>query len=53
MGNWSVVSATGNTTELASPFGHNLHVVFRRKFAPSLVGAFVEPPILAWDEIIM
>jgi hypothetical protein len=53
MGSWSVVSVTGRHSELNAPFGHNFYVTFRLKYSATTFGPFVEPPILAWDEVIM
>ena len=55
MANWSVISAVGRFVVLnnATNFGTEFFVTFRIKYTPSLIGSFVEPPHLAWDEIIM
>lgn len=52
MGTWSVQSCQGSATPLDSPFGHNFLVRIRMKYTPARIGKFVEPPILAWDEVI-
>jgi hypothetical protein len=52
MGTWTVQSCQGAATPLSSPFGHNFLVRIRMKYTPSAIGKFVEPPILAWDEVI-
>jgi hypothetical protein len=53
IGNWSVVSTTGDFSSLDTPFGHNFNVTIKIEYKPSNFGKLVEPPILAWDEIIM
>src|SRR5208282_4429032 len=42
-------------TALNSPteFGTNWYVTFRLKYTATLMGSFVEPPKMAWDEIIL
>lgn len=52
MGTWTVQSCQGSATPLDDPFGHNFLVRIRMKYTPSMVGKFVEPPVLAWDEVI-
>lgn len=53
MGSWLVQSCQGSSTPLDTPFGHNFRVRIRMKYTPSRIGKFVEPPILAWDEVIL
>jgi len=55
MGNWTVQSVTCRHTPLDTPteYGTNWYVTFRLKYTPSLVGSFVEPPKMAWDEVIL
>jgi hypothetical protein len=55
MGNWSVLSVTGRHAALntSTEFGTNWWVTFRLKYTASLMGPFVEPPKMAWDEVIL
>lgn len=53
MGSWTVQSVTGTFDDLASPYGHNFYVTFKLKYAASVMGKFVEPPPMAWDEVIL
>ena len=55
MGQWSVVSVTGRNQPLddATSFGTNWYVTYRIKYTPSTFGPFVEPPKMAWDEVIL
>ena len=52
---WSVMSVTGRSNVLndATNLGANFYVTFRIKYTQSTFGAFIEPPIMAWDEVIM
>lgn len=55
MASWSVMSVTGRSNVLndATNLGANFYVTFRIKYTQSTFGAFIEPPIMAWDEVIM
>ncbi len=55
MGSWSVLSVTGRNAPLdtATEYGTIRYVTFRLHYRTSVLGAFVEPPKMAWDEIIM
>lgn len=54
MGNWVVQSVLGRHVPLnnATEFGTNWYVTFRLKYTPTIFDTFVEPPKMAWDEII-
>ena len=55
MGSWSVLSVVGRHDPLnsATEFGTNWYVTFRLKYTASTFGSFVEPPKMAWDEVIL
>jgi hypothetical protein len=55
MGSWSFLSSRARFTKLddAYNYGTNFYAQFRIKYTPSTFGKFVEPPHLAWDEVIM
>lgn len=55
MGKWTVESVVGVGSPLntATEFGTNWKVTYRIKYTPSTFGAFVEPPKMAWDEVIL
>lgn len=55
MGTWSLDSIAQRYTILnnASNLGVNFYVTFRLKYTKSTFGKFVEPPKMAWDEIIL
>lgn len=55
MGFWSVLSVQSRHAPLNTPseFGTNWYVTYRLQYRPSLFGKFVEPPKMAWDEVIM
>lgn len=55
MGQWTVLSVSSRHEPLddAKSFGTNWYVTYRLKYTPSTFGSFVEPPKMAWDEIIM
>ncbi len=55
MGTWSVQSVTCRHTPLNSPteYGTNWYVTFKLKYTSTLIGSFVEPPKMAWDEVIL
>ena len=55
MGTWSVVSVTSHHTALntATEYGTNWYVTFKLKYTPAMFGGFVEPPKMAWDEVIL
>jgi hypothetical protein len=55
MGQWSVVSVNSRHTPLntSREYGTNWYVTFRIKYTPSRIGSFVEPPKMAWDEVIL
>ena len=55
MGTWSLLSMTPELSPIrrGETFGHNVKVTFRLKYKPSRVGAFVETPLLEWNEKII
>ena len=55
MGNWSIISVTSRNQALnsAREYGTNWYVTFQLRYKPSAFGGFVEPPKMAWDEIIL
>ena len=53
MGSWNVLSTIGRFEPINSPFGHNFFVKIRIQYTPTRFSKFVEPPNLAWDEVIM
>jgi len=55
MGSWSVLSVAQRHTTLnnATNLGINYYVTFRLQYTKSAFGKFVEPPLMAWDEIIL
>lgn len=55
MGTWVVQSVLGRHVELnsATEYGTNWYVTFRLKYTPTFFDTFVEPPKMAWDEVIL
>jgi len=55
MGQWTVMSVNARNTPLndAGSFGTNWYVTYRLKYTASKFGSFVEPPKMAWDEVII
>lgn len=55
MGNWSVQSVTSRHSALNSnkEYGTNWYVTYKLKYDASRFGSFVEPPKMAWDEVIL
>lgn len=54
MGEWTLESITGDHSDhdQNNMFGHNVHVRFRLRYRPALVGRFVDTPQLIWHEQI-
>lgn len=52
MGQWSVMSATPSITDRNDVYGHYFAITFKLKYSPSMIGSFVESPILEWKETI-
>jgi hypothetical protein len=48
-----MVSGTHTPLRNATQFGTNWNVKYRLKYTPSTFGGFVEPPRMAWDEVIL
>ena len=55
MGSWTVLSVAGRHSALntATSYGTNWYVTFRLKYTATTFGSFVEPPKMAWDEVIL
>lgn len=54
MGKWTLENITGDSNDYDqnNMFGHNVHIRFRLRYRPALIGRFVDTPQLVWYEQI-